>query len=69
MVVDGEGEDHAGSCQWTRSGKGRALGLDWGTGVIGWPAVVADTWDTHSREDVAERAVLLARSRTGGTDF
>jgi hypothetical protein len=29
--------------------------------------VVADTCDTYSREDVAERAVMPARSRTGGT--
>jgi hypothetical protein len=29
--------------------------------------MVADTWDTHSREDVAERTMLSARSRTGGT--
>jgi hypothetical protein len=28
-MVDNEG--HAGSCQWTRSGEGRALGLDIGT--------------------------------------
>jgi hypothetical protein len=28
---------------------------------------VADTWDTHSHEDVAEWAVLPAQSRTGGT--
>jgi hypothetical protein len=28
---------------------------------------VADTWDTHSREDVVEWTVLPARSRTGGT--
>jgi hypothetical protein len=27
-VVDGEGEDHVGSCQWTESGEGRVLGLD-----------------------------------------
>jgi hypothetical protein len=29
--------------------------------------MVAHTRDTHSREDVAEHAVLLARLRTGGT--
>jgi hypothetical protein len=29
--------------------------------------MVADIWDTHSREDVAERAVLPPRSRTRGT--
>jgi hypothetical protein len=29
--------------------------------------MVADTWDTQSREDMVERAVLPARSRTGGT--
>jgi hypothetical protein len=29
--------------------------------------VVVDTWDTHSRDDVVERAVLPARSRTGKT--
>jgi hypothetical protein len=28
MVVDDEGEGHVGSCQWTRSGEGRALRLD-----------------------------------------
>jgi hypothetical protein len=27
-MVDGEGKGHAGSCQWTRSGEGQALGLD-----------------------------------------
>jgi hypothetical protein len=35
MVVDSEGEGHAGSCQWTRSGEGRALGLDRVTRVVG----------------------------------
>jgi hypothetical protein len=35
MVVDDEGEGHAGSCQWTRSSKGRALGLDRVTRVVG----------------------------------
>jgi hypothetical protein len=34
-VVDGEGESHAGSCQWTESGKGRALRLDQGTRIAG----------------------------------
>ena len=29
--------------------------------------MVADTWDTHSREDVADWTVLPAWSRTGGT--
>jgi hypothetical protein len=29
--------------------------------------VVADTWDTHSREDVVERAVSSTRSRTDRT--
>jgi hypothetical protein len=29
--------------------------------------VGADTWDMHSHVDVAERVVLLARSRTDGT--
>jgi hypothetical protein len=29
--------------------------------------VVADTWDRQSREEVEERAVLLAGSRTSGT--
>jgi hypothetical protein len=28
IVVDNKGEGHAGSCQWTRSGEGRALRLD-----------------------------------------
>jgi hypothetical protein len=31
MVVNGKGEGHAVLCRWTRSGKGRALGLDQGT--------------------------------------
>jgi hypothetical protein len=35
MVVDGEGQNHAGSCRWARSGKGRALSLDRGTGEVG----------------------------------
>jgi hypothetical protein len=34
-VVDVEGEGHAGSCRWTESGKGRALGLDQGSRVTG----------------------------------
>jgi hypothetical protein len=29
--------------------------------------MVADAWDTHSHEDVVERAVSPARSRTGET--
>jgi hypothetical protein len=29
--------------------------------------VMANTWDTQSHEEMAERAVLLAWSRTGGT--
>jgi hypothetical protein len=28
MVLDDEGEGHAGSCRWTGSGEGRELGLD-----------------------------------------
>jgi hypothetical protein len=31
MVVDDEVEGYAGSCRWTGSSKGRALGLDRGT--------------------------------------
>lgn len=31
--------------------------------------MMADTWDTHSRKDVAERAVLAARSRTDRRHF
>jgi hypothetical protein len=27
-VIDGEGEDHASSCQMTKSGEGRAMSLD-----------------------------------------
>jgi hypothetical protein len=34
-VVDDEGEDHAGSCRWAKSGEGRALGLDRGNGEAG----------------------------------
>jgi hypothetical protein len=34
-MVDGEGEGHTGLCRWTRSGEGRALGLDGGTRVAG----------------------------------
>jgi hypothetical protein len=30
-MVDDEGEGHVGSCRWTRSDKGWALGLDRGT--------------------------------------
>jgi hypothetical protein len=30
MVVDDEGEDLAGSCQWAGSDEGRAMGLDRG---------------------------------------
>jgi hypothetical protein len=29
--------------------------------------MVADTWDTHSHEDVVERVVLPSWSVTGGT--
>jgi hypothetical protein len=35
IVVDDEGEGNAGSCRWTRSGEGWALGLDRRTGVAG----------------------------------
>jgi hypothetical protein len=35
MVVDNEGEGHAVSCQWTGSGKGRALSLDRETREVG----------------------------------
>jgi hypothetical protein len=66
-VVDDWGKGHAGSCWWTRSGEGRVMGLDWRTRAAEWPATVADTWDTHSREDMVEWTVLLAWSRTGGT--
>jgi hypothetical protein len=31
------------------------------------PSVVADSWDTQSREDMVEWAVLRAQSRTSGT--
>jgi hypothetical protein len=53
MVVDNEGEGHAGSCRWTGSGEGRELALErdqsrWVT------SHGADTCDTHSCEDVAE---------------
>jgi hypothetical protein len=34
-MVDGGGEGHTGSCRWTESGEGRALGLDQGTIVVG----------------------------------
>jgi hypothetical protein len=30
---------------------------------------MADTWDTHSYEDVADRVMLTTWSRTGGTCF
>lgn len=42
-MVNGECEDHAGLCQWTRSGEGWALGLDWGIGEAMWLVAVADT--------------------------
>jgi hypothetical protein len=35
MVVDNEGENHAGLCRWTGSDEERTLGLDWGTRVAG----------------------------------
>jgi hypothetical protein len=35
MVVNNEGEDHAGSCRWTVSGEGQALGLDQEIGKAG----------------------------------
>jgi hypothetical protein len=35
MVVDGEDEGHADLCRWTRSGEGRALGLDRATREAG----------------------------------
>jgi hypothetical protein len=31
--------------------------------------MMADTWDSHSRKDVAERAVLAVRSRTDRRHF
>jgi hypothetical protein len=34
-VGDDEGEDHAGSCPWAKSGEERALGLDRGNGESG----------------------------------
>jgi hypothetical protein len=63
-VVNNEGEGHAGSCRWTRIGEGRVLGLDRGTRFAGWLALVADTWDMHSRKVMVERVVLPAWSRT-----
>jgi hypothetical protein len=66
-VVNDEGESNASSWRWTRCSEGRVLGLERGTRVTGWLAEVANTWDTHSREDVTEWTVLLARSRTRGT--
>jgi hypothetical protein len=65
-VIDDKCEGHAGSCRCSSSGEGRALGIDRETRVVRL-AMVADTWDTHSSEDVMERVVLPARSRTGGT--
>jgi ribosomal protein S9 len=34
-VVNVEGDGHVSSCRWTRSGEGRALGLDRETRVTG----------------------------------
>jgi hypothetical protein len=42
-VVDAKGVGHVGSCRWTGSGEGRALGLDRGTREGGRLAVVPDT--------------------------
>jgi hypothetical protein len=50
-----------------RSDEGRALGLDQGTRVVGQLAMVVDTYDTHSCEDVVELDMLQAQSSTGGT--
>jgi hypothetical protein len=50
-----------------REGEGRVLGIDWWTEAAGWQVVVADTWDTHSCEDVVGWTMLPAWSRTGGT--
>jgi hypothetical protein len=66
-VVDDEGECHAGSYWWTRSGEGWALGLDQGTRVARWLTAVADTWDMRRHKEVAEWAMLPAWSRIGGT--
>jgi hypothetical protein len=67
MVVDDEGESHAGPCRWIWSGKGRSLGLDQETRVVGCLVVVADIWDIYQHEDMAERTVLPMWSRTSGT--
>jgi hypothetical protein len=45
-VVDSKSEGHAGSYWWTKSDEGRALGLDCGTGVVGWLGL---TPRTHTR--------------------
>lgn len=59
VVVDGEGEGHVGSCRWTESDEGRALGLNWGTGEAKWPAAVAN--NISRREDMTERIMLSLR--------
>jgi hypothetical protein len=46
-VVDSEGEDHAGSCQWTRSSERRAQSLDQGTREARLLIVVVDTSNTN----------------------
>jgi hypothetical protein len=48
-VVNNKDEGHAVSCRWTGSGEGRVLGLDRGTRVTRWLAVVANTCDTCAR--------------------
>jgi hypothetical protein len=58
---------HAGSCQWTGSGEGRAVGLDRETGEARWLSMVTNTWDTHWREDVTERIMSTMWSRTSET--
>jgi hypothetical protein len=67
IVVDNEGEDHAGSCRWTRSGKGQVMGFDRGTRVTRRLVMVVDTRDMHRHHDMVEQAMLPARPRTGGT--
>jgi hypothetical protein len=67
-VVDSKSEGHAGSYWWTKSDEGRALGLDCGTGVVGWLGL---TPRTHTRArgcgrvgPLPETASLLSVSRT-----
>jgi hypothetical protein len=58
-VVDDEGEGHADSHRWTKSGEGRALSLDYSWWLT--------PGDTDKRKDMVGRIVSSTRLETGET--